>query len=281
LSVFIPPVKPVEQLRHDYSAGPDCQIFLNDAYLDEVAMARYQVRGTKRPVYGYHQPHYSTVLKGKETVHGQLITYRVVDNYLARMAKNENIVETGFRESNFQSLQAFLNLGALLPMPDWVRNHLYTRFNVKTADAFDKSIERLRQLDDKVGMSDSDVVNRKQLIQDVNRFKEAVYEAFKQPTELNSGATKPKFALPDLTNISATGISASRSKLDDFALAPFKVTAFFGVFGDVDADPLRPTTVGTIEDCVLTGHRQSIQPSAEVLAVSYEFIGKSYTEQVF
>ncbi len=51
----------------------------------------------------------------------------------------------------------------------------------------------------------------------------------------------------------------------------FRLTVFFGVFGDGQSTDL-VVTVGSVERAVLTGHSQIIQTPDEPVVVAYEFL---------
>ena len=285
MSIFFAPTQRVDELRHDHSAGPDCQVFLDNTYLDEVALLRFQVRGTQRSVHCYHQPHYSTVLLGQETVYGQLVAWRIVDNYLARMQAGEEIREVGGGPSPTTQLSEFLEPNALLPIPDWVKEHLWSHFNVETTNAVDETIAELRHLSSADTLGTRDVQRRREVVDRLNTFKSAVRRIFTD-WEIQTHPTTPELRLPmpkltaGLTNVSQTGVRVGKTSLSDFSLDPFRLTVFFGVFGDMNASDLT-VSVGTLDHVVLTGHSQVIQTSAEAVAVSYEFMASVYNEQVY
>ena len=281
MSIFAPPVARVEQLSHDYSAGPDCQIFLDGTYLDEVAFLRFQVRGTQRSVYGYHQQHYSTVLQGQETVYGQLVVHRIADNYLARMQAGEDIRDTGGGPSPQKQLSQFLEPNALMSIPDWVKDHLWQHFNVETTAAVDAAISDLRHLDAQAALSVLDVTRRTDLLSRLRTFKSAVSRIFsKWEIDGDSQLPRPGLTSP-VSGVSSTGIRVERTSLSDFAMHPFRMTVFFGVFAEVMESVGSPVTVGILDDCVLSGHSQTITTSGEPVGVAYEFMGGSYEEQTY
>jgi len=281
MSIFAPPVKPIQELRHDYSAGPDCQIFLDGTYLDEVAFLRFQVRGTQRPVYGYHQRHYSTVLQGQETVYGQIVVHRIADNYLARMQAGEDIRDTGGGPSPQQQLSQFLEPSALLSIPDWVKDHLWQHFNVETTAAVDAAIAELRYLDAQAALSVLDITRRTDLLARLRSFKSAVSRIFtKWEIEGDPQLPRPRLASP-VSNVSTTGVRVERTAVSDFSMHPFRMTVFYGVFAEVMESQASPVTVGIVEDCVISGHSQTITTSGEPIGVAYEFMGGAYEEQVY
>ena len=295
-SIYSPPVNRLEPETRDYVAGDDCQVFVNDVYLDQVAMLQYQLVNTRRPVYGYHSPFLDGMLHGHELVYGRLSIYKIVDNYLRRLSSHAaghlgNRREL-FEQSEDQPAHHFFAASAPIADPDPIlipffeaiigqasfQTYLSILKKLKSHPIPGVLADLTTQARTRSFLTDQAIEYKKMLLNRVTQIYGSLDQF--QKMMFQSNAFKHRFAHLNPTGISSGDLALSGDPkiLNDLFLTPFDLTVFMGVMVTRENRQKDYAIATRMEDVHITGNSSAHETSGSPIITSYDFIAQRYTE---
>lgn len=245
-----------KDLQRDYVSGPDCQVYINSVYLDEVAMLRFQLHNSRTTTYGYHSEFADDIIEGKELIQGMISVYLVEDNYIDRRINRE--VDPGMAALRAQNEQLKLQAtGDQLQqgIPPQFRDVLELYAGKAAVSAWEEVLSPLTSEE----LLFTDPVRERQVVDIKEQIKTILSKHL--PGRLN------------LSNNSGRLTVKRKPKFNDFKDEEFNITVYSGINQE-------ETMVTIIEGCVLDGQVQTIRTTAEPVTANYKFIGRKLNERI-
>jgi hypothetical protein len=262
-SIYSPPQIGRDHFDRDYVSGPDCQIYINSVYLDEVASLRYQVHNTRTITYGYHSEFADDIIEGNELVQGVIAIYLVQDNYIGRKIIGQED-KTAFQKTGLTEVQRIID-GGWAGVPDLARGLLEQQLGKAYIKSAEEIIEK-SETDEPYRVDPITQIQLSQIRDTVGKVLNA-----NMPRLLESIRQAPH---NDTLTSTGRSVRPFKDKFNEFKQKEFSLGIVTG-YNQPD------TMFTTIEGCVLDANAQTIRTTAEPILSIYKFMGRKIREEIY